>query len=496
MMLIRGAYVFDGTGRPPKKADVLIHGSKIAAVGSFPKKKAGDVIDGTGMRLMPGFVDVNTASDHYLTLMSDPGQEDFLRQGVTTTIGGNCGVSLAPFLYGGLESVRMWCDPSGVNVDWHTVREFFGTFRALRLGVNFGTLVGHTTVRHALVGDESRDLTVRELAMLRRIVEEALEDGALGLSTGFGYVHAQGIPMAELEKLLPIVAASGGIYATHLRDEREGLIPSVKEVLRLAGRIRVPIEISHLRPFIGFEKRFDAAVSALDAENADVTFDLYPFDTSIIPIYTLLPRWAQSGIEEMRRNLATAHFRERVIDELRSFSGDDCRVIAAPHADYLVGKTVAMFAAGRGLRDAAGLLELMRVTHLRATVLMRDVNVDWAVTTLAHHPKAFVASHAPSFGERSAVLRHERLERTFPHFLRTVTEARLLTPEAAIAKMTSLAARRFGLARRGEIKEGFFADLVLMKEGVIRDVFVNGAHAVREGVPTGMRAGAVLARRI
>lgn len=495
MMFIRGAQVFDGTGRPPEKADVLIHGSKIAAVGSFPKKKAGNVIDGSGMWLMPGFVDVNTVSDHYLTLFSDPGQEDFLRQGVTTTIGGNCGASLAPLLYGGLESVQTWGDPNEVNVDWHTVREFFGVLRTLCLGVNFGTFVGHTTIRRALVGDVFRDLTVRELEVFKRIIEEALEDGALGLSTGFGDVHARGVPMAELEKFLPAVAASGGIYATHLRNEREGLLRSVKETLVLAGRVRVPIEISHLRPFIGSEEQFDAAVSVLDAENADVTFDLYPFDTSIIPIYTLLPRWAQSGIEEMCRNLATSHFRERIVDELRSFSGDDCRVLSAPHADYLVGKTVAAFAANRGISHAAGLLELMRVTRLRATVLVRDVSIDWAVTTLIHHPKAFVASNAPSFGKKSSVLKHECLARTFPHFFRTVTEARLLRPEAAIAKMTSLPARRFGLARRGEIKEGFFADLVLMKEGVVRDVFVNGSHAVRDGAPTGVREGVILMRR-
>src|ERR1044072_3559400 len=153
-LLIKNVKVL-GTGRAPEeKADVFVSGEVISAVGSFPHKGADEVIDGQGGWLMPGFIDVDTTSAHYLSSFDAPEQEDFLKQGVTTIIGGHCGASLAPLLYGSLESLRKWGDTNEINVDWHTVAEFFARLAQRPLGVNFGMLAGHSTIRRAILGED------------------------------------------------------------------------------------------------------------------------------------------------------------------------------------------------------------------------------------------------------------------------------------------------------------------------------------------------------
>ena len=166
MLLIKNGTIVDGSGKPPYKADVLVVGDKISAIGNFSYKKAEVVIDALGLYVAPGFIDVNTDSDHHLSLFTNPPQEDFLLQGITTIVGGQCGASLAPLLYGSLESIRKWADPNLVNVNWHTVSEFFEVLSGKKIGVNFATLAGHGTMRRAIVGEDLRDLTDRELKLL------------------------------------------------------------------------------------------------------------------------------------------------------------------------------------------------------------------------------------------------------------------------------------------------------------------------------------------
>src|SRR3989344_8027237 len=159
MTLIKNVQVFDGTGKSSFRSDIMVKGDRIAAIGNFPNKKADVVIDGLGFTATPGFIDANTDSDHYLSLFSNPLQEDFLRQGVTTIIGGQCGSSLAPLLYGHLDSIRKWTDTGKFNVSWHELGEFLALLEKQPLGVNFGTLVGHSTIRRDLTGEEVRTLT-------------------------------------------------------------------------------------------------------------------------------------------------------------------------------------------------------------------------------------------------------------------------------------------------------------------------------------------------
>ena len=180
MILIKGIEIIDGSGQSATRGDVLIQDDKISAIGNFPNKSADVVIDGLGQQLMPGFIDVNTDSDHYLSLFTNPPQKDFLSQGVTTIIGGNCGSSLAPLLYGSLESIRKWTNINQINVDWHTLGEFFNVLGRAPIGVNFGTLVGHSTIRRAILGEESRDLTANELEVFKKSLKQSILHQAFG----------------------------------------------------------------------------------------------------------------------------------------------------------------------------------------------------------------------------------------------------------------------------------------------------------------------------
>ncbi len=234
MVLIKGAQIIDGTGKPAYKADVLLRGDKISAIGAFPNKKADVVIDGLGLFLTPGFIDVNTDSDHYLSLFTEPYQKDFVRQGVTTIFGGHCGSSLAPLLYGGLESIRKWSDINQINVDWHSVGEFLKVLDRRGLGVNFGTLIGHSTLRRALIGEGLRDLTISDLEIFKKYINDSMKEGAFGISTGLSYAHSRQVPYSEIKELVQVVAEHKGVYATHLRNEKEGLLPAVYETLKVA----------------------------------------------------------------------------------------------------------------------------------------------------------------------------------------------------------------------------------------------------------------------
>lgn len=499
MILIRNTHLIDGTGAPPRKADVLVKGDRILAVGTFPHKKADEVVDALGMVLAPGFIDVHNESDHYLTLFSNPSHEDFLLQGVTTLIGGQCGASLAPLLYGSLESIRKWADTNDINVNWHTMREFLTTLVAGKpLGVNWGTLVGHSTIRRALLGDTLRDLTQGELNVMERVVRSALEEGALGLSTGLSSAHTRGTPFIELEMLARAAAESGGVYATHLRDETSRLPEAMEELLRLVERTGARTVVSHFRPVMGFEQSYGDALERMEAHAAreHIAFDTNATDMSLVPLYTLLPVWAQRGsLETMWRAFHNGETAARIAGELPAVLPNEFFIMRAPEREYLEGLSLAAFAKHRGIRARDALHALMDAAHLRAVVLYRRANLDFKIQTLAH-PRALIGSYRPSFSSRARTVLPRELSSPFTHYLETVRALRLLPFHEAIARITGVPAAYFGLRKRGVIEEGAAADCVLLNEAAPRDVWVNGVRAVRDGMATGRAAGRILTRTL
>ena len=495
MILIKNSQIIDGTGKPPFKADVLIKDNKISAIGNFAGKKTDTIIDALGTYLTPGIIDVNTDSDHYLSLFTNPSQKSFLLQGVTTIIGGHCGSSLAPLLYGTLESIRKWADINLINVNWHTVSEFLKTLEKLGLGVNFGTLVGHSTIRRALIGNDRRDLTEGELKVFQKILTRSLDEGAFGLSTGLGYALSRQVPYSEIKKFAEIVNKYHGVYATHLRNEHEGLLASVKETIKIAEDTGVRVLIDHFRPLIGFERDFEKALDILDqTKKLDVHFNSYPFNSSIVPVHLLLPSWVQSGgLETMLSNIFSKDVNERIVKELPRFKYDDLIIARAPGNDYLAGKTIGEFSQNQGVSINESIIKLMIITNLKAVLFYKNVNLELAINSL-FKDCAFVASSSPGVLEGPNVINHERASETFPKFLKIVDRTKNITIEKAVEKLTSIPSQKFNLKKRGIIKDGNIADLAILKDWQVKHVFVGGKHAIKDGEFQNILAGKILRR--
>lgn len=496
-LLIKNVKLLGAAEKFPESVDVFINGEKISAIGAFPNKKADKVIDGLGAYLSPGFIDVNTDSDHYLSIFDNPGQEDFLRQGVTTIVGGMCGASLAPLLYGSLESVEEWADAKNFNVDWHTLGEFLSLLDKKPLGVNFATLIGHSTVRRAITGDSLRDLTKNELKVFAGVIKRALAEGGFGLSTGLGYAHGQKTPYSEIKFLAKIVKNFNGVYATHLRKTGSGILESVEETIKLAKETGAKTLISHFLPIQGSEKFYREALAKINSlpKNLDLHFDIYPFDISILPLYTFLPHWAQTGgIQTMAKNISDDWLKPRILDGLADLKPEDVVLSQAPGNDLLVGRSLKDLEEIYNVPDyKSALLKLMETTKLNASVFYRNINKNLIKAAISS-PRSLIASNSASFSESKTakILKPERAVSTFPKFVTMVESEKISTLEEAIKKITLEPAKKFNLARRGLIKEGYFADLTLFKDGEIKSVVVNGVVAFEDGGPTSKLAGHAL----
>ena len=491
--LIKNILLIDGSGQPAVKADVLLKNEKIAAVGLFPRYQADTIIDGMGAYLAPGFIDINTNSDRYLTIFSDPSQKQFLLQGITTIIGGQDGLSLAPLLYGSLDLQKFWTDPYAINVDWHTVEDFFDVLRRRPLGVNFGTLVGHSTLRHTIIGNDFRDLTAKELDVFRSMLAQAMHEGAFGISFDLQSPIAALTPAKELKLALETIEKyrglatfkirSGSDSTVHLGDTKEHFVPAVMELINLSKETGARVVINNFSPLIGLEESYRTAIESIEANtaNADVHFSMHPFGYSVVPIVSFLPVWAQrGGAEEILKNLESPELTAKIITDLSGFSGDDIVIHDAPEFDYLVGKTLRSFGEDRGTTMPETLLGLMRLTKLRASLVHHNLSLDEFSHALASD-RSFIASSGDSFEDKRLRTRLQLFTDSIPAYLGKMLAEKPIALEAAIHKLTGLPAQLLGLKQRGFVREGYFADLVLFRDAHVETVFVNGAMAVREG---------------
>ncbi len=481
-LLIKDVQVVDGEGNEPYKADVLVQKNVISAIGNLKSRGASRVIDGLGHYLTPGFIDIHTTSDHYLSIFENPKQEDFTNQGVTTILGGHCGSSLAPLIYGTLESIRKWANPTEINVNWHTVSEFLNTLKKTPLGVSFGTLAGHSTIRRSIAGDRTR-IQTKELAVLKGVLKEALKDGAFGLSTGLGYIHGNNASQKEIKELAEIVKEAGGVYATHLRSEGGKLTESVDETIKTAEETGVKTVISHFRPIKGFGKEFREALDRIAETEFEVYFDIYPHDTSVDAIYTILPEWVQKGsIEAMLERVRNKGLHELIKKELKKIDPKSMYIAGAPKHEYLIGKSLSEIAKNLNKNSVEALLHVMDVTSLRAIVSQKNVDNKLLKKALMHN-RAFIASSGNS-NVSNEFMKQERVIDTFPKYIRMAMENKSFMLPEVIEKITSKPARFFDIKNRGVIKEGNAADLVLLNKNdfQIKHVVVGGKVAGEEEV--------------
>lgn len=501
-ILIKNGLIYDGRGQPPFKRNILIRGKQISGIGVSSKHKADRVIDAADTLVMPGFVDINSASDHYLNILTDPYQERSIEQGITTSIAGSCGSSLAPLLDGSLASIHKWGSPylNGINLNWHSFADFIKILKKRGLGINFGSLVGHATIKRAITGEESRDLTQKELDFFKQILRAAFKEGAFGFSTGFEYAYARQTPHHEIIELAGVTAEAQRIYATHLRypedkpltfsaqKVRGKIKDSYEEIINIMRKTRVNTEINHFQPRIPAAKAYHKAQEAFEKElkTQRINVDCHPYEVIKIPIYRLLPDWLQQegSFEAIARAIHNPNIEELVLNHLKTISRKSITIAHVPaELAFLKGKTIKAFAEERNTTQAKALLELMRLSSLQAVCLYHNVHQK-SLEELLYSDISLIASNGLHLASPDY--------QPFIEFIRWAKSRSNLSLEQATTKCTALPAVKYGITKRGVIKENYYADIVILHNMKVRDVLINGEVVFENGLSKKLLKGEVL----
>jgi N-acyl-D-amino-acid deacylase len=487
-LLIRNATVYDGSGAPGITADVGVRGDRITAVGAL-NGGAAEEIDATGLALAPGFIDVHSHDDSLV--LTRPDVECKTMQGVTTVIVGNCGFGAAPY-----DTMRRQVLAEGEIPAWEGYAGYLDLLARRPPSLNVATLVGHNTLRRAAMGVEEREPTAAELEQMRGWLIEGLEAGAVGLSTGLIYEPGRYARTEEIITLAKECGRLGGLYASHMRNEADHLLESVRETIRIGKEGGCPVQISHhkagSRDNWGKVRESLALIEAARARGLEVAADQYPYTAGSTYFAAVVQNGALSGD-------ASASGIGRALPE-------DIFIAAAPGHPQYEGRTVADLASEWDLpiEDAAQRLLDEEGQGMFVVLFMMD---EADVRTVLRHPTTMIGTDGIDSGSKP----HPRAFGTYPRILQHyVREEGVITPEDAIHKMSGMPATTFNLAGRGFIREGMFADLVLFDPVTITDnatymdprrppsgmphVFVNGVAVVRDGVHTHARAGRSLRR--
>jgi len=523
---IRGAELLDDT-HDLVRADVEVADGRIARLAPALEPAERD-LDAAGLTLSPGFIDIHCHSEFAAFVY--PRAESKVLAGVTTDVSGNCGASPFPLVGEFLARRQAEWQPRGLAIDWSTADAYYARAEAAPSSVNRALLAGHGAVRAAVVGYADRPTTADERAAMRRLMDEALEAGAFGLSSGLIYPPGCYADVEELADLARVVAAADGVYASHIRHEGAGLLEAVAEFLEIVRRSGVRGQLSHLKA--SGRDNWPKAARAVDLlrrardEGLRVSADRYPYLSSMTSLDVfLLPNWAfEGGRDAQQARLADPAACRRIADEFRAAHPDreffTRLTIAAVHPDRpqdAVGKTLAALGeeAGRNPLDVG--LDLLRDHDGQVDVTYASMSEENLRLILAE-PYVAIGSDAglrhlplPRAGGRPRGLAHPRAYGTAGRFLGTyVRDGGLMDWQEGIRRLTSLPADIIGLAGRGRLVEGAWADLVLFDRATVADratyhdpwhtpagirhVFVNGERVVADGTHTGATPGRVLRR--
>jgi N-acyl-D-amino-acid deacylase len=519
--VLRGGFVIDGTGALAREADVAVTGDRIIGVGRVSEPGAVE-IDVGGLAVAPGFIDIHSHAD--LSLLINPRAESRVRQGVTTEVVGQDGSSVGPWSDGAFESTRdRYRDRYGIEIDFRDLGGFLDRLGEAGSAVNLATMVGQGTVRGLAVGMEDRPATARELERMRRLVSDALAQGAIGLSSGLEYTPGSFAHRSELVALAGVMAGTGLPYASHMRNEDDELLAAVEEALHVGRLAGVPVQISHLKAQ-GRRNwwKADAALGTIEAARAsgvDVHFDRYPYVAYATGLSNLFPASARrGGTTEFLRRLQDAES----LPSLERYCRDKVELLGSWDAVQITSTRTGRnkWAEGRRLGELATERGEDPFETVRWLLLNEEGGVGMIgfgmseenTARILSHPLGMVCSdggaYAP-YGVLSESSTHPRAYGTFPRLLgRYVRERGDLSLEAAINKITAMPAAKLGLVDRGHLRVGAFADLVAFDPTTVADratftephrygvgislVVVNGAVTIREGEQTGRLAGRAL----
>lgn len=526
-ILIKNGHILDGAGNPWSGSDVGVRGDRIVAVGKLEGADAKRVIDATGLVVAPGFIDVLGQSE--TSLLIDSRSLSKLSQGITTEITGEGG-SIAPQNERTLAPLKASLEYYHLKVDWTTLDGYFRRLERDGTALNLGTYVGAAQVREAVLGDDDRAPSSAELGQMKQLVAQAMQDGALGVSTALIYPPGHYAKTEELIELARVASRYGGIYATHMRSEGRSETAALEEAFRIGREAGLPVEIFHLkvsgRPRWGSMPEVVAKIQEARDSGLEVAADMYPYLAGATALASCLPPWvADGGIDKLLERLRDRSVRKRIAEEmavdqpgwenLYNDSGGAAGVMISsvlnPDLKKFTGKTVAEMAEAQGKPALEAVFDFILADRGQTGALYfiaseSDLQVGlkqpWTSIGLDANE---LALDGPLFEPHGHPRAFGSMPRLLGHYAR---DQRLLRLEEAVRKITSLPAEREHLWGRGLLKPGFFADITIFDAGAIKDnatyanptqlssgveyVVVNGQIEYEHGRLTGVKAGRVL----
>jgi N-acyl-D-amino-acid deacylase len=526
-VIIANGHIVDGTGSPWYAGDVGIRDGRIAAIGKLGNARATKRIDAAGKVVAPGFIDMLGQSE--FTILVDPRLPSKIYQGITTEITGE-GTSAGPLAGAARSEAALSLEHYGLKADWQSLGEYFARLERQGIGINLASYVGATTVREVVIGTENRPPSAAELVRMRALVREAMVEGAVGVSTSLEYAPAPYASTEELIALASEAAPYGGIYATHMRSEGDGMVAALDETFRIAREAHISTEIWHLK--VAGKKNWGhmadviKRIEAARASGLDISADTYAYTAWFNDMSAFVPPWAhEGGNEKMVARLKDPGTRARVRKDIETPSDtwdnewDEVAgpesiligVVKNPALRSLQGQTIAAIAKARGKDPIDTLLDILVEDDGFTGCAVFGMQED-DVTLALVQPWVSInndSSGTSPQGRLGEEHPHPRAYGTFPRILRKyVREEHRLSLAEAIRKFTALPAQRMRLTDRGVLKRGLWADVVVFDPATVADrstfsspnelavgmqwVLVNGVPVIAEGQMTGAKPGHVL----
>lgn len=520
-IIFENAKIVNGKNETPYYGDIAIYGDTIADIGNLRKAKANKRIDATGLIITPGFIDCHCHSDA-LILHKSKNHKRIL-QGITTEIIGNCGISAAPVNPDYLDQLKKYCAPMFGNIDlaydWKSFNEYLDTLEQAKPILNVAALVGHGALRTAVMGFEDRAPSKKEMKNMKQLLQECLDQGAIGMSTGLVYPPGFYSKQTELIGLAKVLKANNAIYTTHMRSETFKVVESVADSIEIARRSGVNFQISHHKAS-GYKNKGKsyttlAMIEEANQQGLNIHCDVYPYTAASTQFSAVLPPWAlEGGVEKLMKRLSDPKEREKIKavmkDENANFENVsqnttwDKIIISQCSVAKYEGKSVKAIAQEQNMDIYETVFEILLSSRNNAMMILYLMD-EMDVSNIIKNKYSMISSD----GIPSLAKYHPRYIGAFARVLdHYVKNTYLLSLPEAIYKMTGLPAEKFGITGRGTIKKGYKADLVMMDFTEFRDnatydnfdaiangikmVMINGKIAAQNGVYTGLCAGKVL----
>ncbi len=518
-LLIKDAWIYDGSGGPPYRGDIGVLGERIAFITESSNVNAQRVVHANELVASPGFMDVHSHSE--FSLIAHPEAESKLLQGITTEINGNCGFSAAPIYHDAVRQKEKEFKKYGIKDRWNAFHEYFDVLSRSKLAINFATLVGHGNIRASVIGYDNIQPEESNIEDMVFLLKESIKDGAIGLSTGL--ICAPGVYSHD-DEIVMLISRSGIknlIYTSHIRSEGDRLIESLDELLGISERTGIRVHISHLKTS-GRKNwhKIDKVISMINEKNSEeikVTCDRYPYTASLTSLDSVLPSWIYEGGDKAEINkLNNRKIVSRMKKEMMITMGNDdywkhvtISSVGSKKNQSIEGRKVNEIAHEKGVSPIDLVTDLLIEENLCVDAIFFSMNEDNMRRILSLRG-CMIGSDSPArtLAEAGGIP-HPRAFGTFPRFIgKYILGEGLMPLREAIYRITCLPAKTFGIKDRGILKEGAYADIILFDKEEIMDtstfekplsapkgfesIIVNGAVSFENGRLTGESAGKIL----